>query len=207
MSGNEVADEADAVVVLRPRVRETLTPFLDLDDESEDSEGLYAEALDDGSFLVHTFQPFAAFEESESAGIEWLSQFGEALGDIHDDPRGVLVFPDTLEPGGRTYDAVVAEVEHDGIWIMGAESTLPYGLDASKLAEIGARLASGDLGGTAGGASSFELGQMLTGVQARILDALRSATEGMDGEGDESADGFDEEFEPEPSPEGDKPKK
>ncbi|WP_394821713.1 hypothetical protein [Pendulispora albinea] len=139
--------EIDAVVLLRPKNVEKLRPFLDLDeeedeaDESDDDENdaLYAEALDDGSFLVFTFQPYAAFEQDEDAARDWLAQFGDALPDIHHDPRGVLFFPDSCEPDGSTYDAVVAEIGERGIWVALDEDEhgLPPGFDASQLAALG----------------------------------------------------------------------
>jgi hypothetical protein len=119
--------EADAIALFRPKDRAKLEPFLDLDDESDESEGLYAELLDDGSVLVHTFQPYAAFEESVEARLEWLSQFGSALPDVHDDPRGLLIFPDSLEPSGASYEAVVEEVEEHGMWIALQPSSFEIG--------------------------------------------------------------------------------
>lgn len=107
----------DAVALFRPKSPAALQPYLDLDDESEESDGFYAEALDDGSVLVHTFQPYAAFEASPIEGRAWLSEFGADLPLVHDDARGCLFFPDVCAPRGRTYDAVVAEIESAGIWI------------------------------------------------------------------------------------------
>src|SRR5262245_35221486 len=108
---------ADAIAVFHPKDPEKLKPFLDLDDESEESEGLYAEELADGSMLVHTFQPFEIFAQDPNEARTWLTQFGEALADIHDDPRGILFFPDTYEPTATTYDAVVGELADKGVWI------------------------------------------------------------------------------------------
>lgn len=159
-----VDTEADAVALFRPRIREKLTPFLDLDDESDESDGLYAEALADGSFLVHTFQPFSAFEDDPDEVLEWLSQFGDAFADIHDDPRGLLVFPDTLEPDAQSYEQVVAAVEHDGIWITNEQNALAPLMElAGKLSADGTR------------PSSFELGQMLSGLQEQMMSALGEA--------------------------------
>lgn len=107
----------DAVALFRPKNPAALRPYLDLDEDSEESNGLYAEALDDGSVLVHTFQPYAAFEENPIEGRAWLSEFGEDLPLVHDDARGFLFFPDVCAPQGRTYDEVVAEIESAGIWI------------------------------------------------------------------------------------------
>ncbi|WP_394841881.1 hypothetical protein LZC95_33000 [Pendulispora brunnea] len=139
--------EIDAVALFRPKSIEKLRPFLDLDgeDEDEESEGLYAEALDDGSFLVFTFQPYEAFASNEDAALEWLEQFGIELPEVHADSRGLLFFPDSLEPEGRTYEAVVAEVEGQGIWVPVLAPAMP---------------------------TSFEIGQMFEGMQRDLLDTI-----------------------------------
>jgi hypothetical protein len=116
MSEAEAEADADAVALFHPANPEALKPFLDLD-EAEESEGIYAEELEDGSFLLHTFQPFAIFEENGSEAREWLAQFGDALDQVHDDPRGVLFFPDTLEPEATTYAGVVEEAAEEGVWV------------------------------------------------------------------------------------------
>lgn len=111
---------ADAIALLRPKNPEALRPFLDLDDGDE-SDGLYAEELDDGAFLVHTFQPFAVFQADVDEGRVWLAQLvtgtKEGLSEVHDDPRGVLFFPDADAPEAETYDAIVSELEGKGVWI------------------------------------------------------------------------------------------
>jgi hypothetical protein len=114
----------DAVALFRPKQLSALRPYLDLDEDSEESNGLYAEALDDGSVLVHTFQAYAAFAASPIEGRAWLSQFGADLPLVHDDARGLLFFPDVCEPSGRTYEAVVEEVASAGIWIPAAALTV-----------------------------------------------------------------------------------
>ncbi len=125
---------ADAIALLRPKDPEKLRPYLDLDDDDE-SDGLYAEELEGGAFMVHTFQPFAVFQGDHDEGRVWLEGLGDALAHAHDDPRGVLFFPDDKEPEGSTYDAVVAEVEAHGIWIPFAT------LGEAEAAERNARLA------------------------------------------------------------------
>src|SRR5512132_4022438 len=127
----------DAVALFRPKSPAALQPYLDLDDESEESNGLYAEALDDGSVLVHTFQPYLAFEASPIEGRAWLSEFGADLPLVHDDARGCLFFPDVCAPRGRTYDAVVAEIESAGVWIPALPLTAEeaQALEASMEAE------------------------------------------------------------------------
>jgi hypothetical protein len=177
--------EPDAVALFRPTSLEKLKPFLDLDDENEESDGLYAESLDDGSVLVHTFQPYAAFQQSPLGAREWLLQFGEALPEVHDDVRGLLFFPETCEPEGRTYDAVVSEVEDDGIWIPttpveGLEDdilaamdfpagALPPGVDLAQLEQVAAQLLGG---GAKGAASSFEIGRLFEGMQQQLMDVF-----------------------------------
>jgi len=135
---------ADAVALLRPVRREALVPFLDLDDESDASDGIYAEPLDDGAFLLHTFQPFAIFAEGGEAAHQWFAQFGASLPEIHADPRGVLFFPDTIEPEATTYEGVVAEAGGEGLWL----SVVP-----SR-------------------ASSFEIGQIFQDAQREIFTSF-----------------------------------
>jgi len=129
---SDAESDADAVALFRPRRVEALKPFLDLDDESEESEGIYAEALEDGSFLLHTFQPFALFAESDDVAHTWLEQFGEARGEVHDDPRGILFFPDSIEPEVSTYAGVVEEAGEEGVWV-----AVEPELDANALAAAG----------------------------------------------------------------------
>jgi len=128
----------DAVALFRPKSPAALRPYLDLDEDSEESNGLYAEALDDGSVLVHTFQPYAAFEASPIEGRAWLAQFGADLPLVHDDARGFLFFPDIAEPRGRTYDAFVAEIASGGIWIPAAPLTVEEARarEVTMLAEV-----------------------------------------------------------------------
>ena len=174
---------ADAVALFRPKDPAKLRPFLDLDDESEESEGLYAEALDDGGMLVFTFQPFEVFEQNPTELRAWLAQFGDALPDVHDDPRGLLVFPDTCEPEATTYDAVVTEVGDEGVWIAVTED------DASGLDELARgwqppgelppidmqtlqAFAGQLLGSGEAPATSFQVAKLFENVQQELLDAL-----------------------------------
>jgi hypothetical protein len=74
--------------------------------------------LDDGSVLLSTLARFGARGSNELPLRICLTQlFGNDLASIHDDPRGVLLFPDVAEPRGRTYEAVVAEVGAVGVWL------------------------------------------------------------------------------------------
>jgi len=171
---------ADAVAVFRPKRPERLKPFLDLDDESEESEGLYAEPLADGAMLVHTFQPFELFRDDPRAISEWLAQFGDALPDVHDDPRGLFFFPDSTEPNATTYEGVLDEVAQAGEGLFfptdseGAEQLADLahaaeaaGIDMNALQGMAAQL----LGGASGG-SSFEMGKLITDLNEKLLGAL-----------------------------------
>lgn len=158
---------ADAIVVFHPSDPSKLEPFLDLDDESEDSEGIYAEKLDDGTYLVHTFQPFDVFLQNPSEALEWLDQFGDALSDCHDDPRGLLFFPDDLEPEGTRYDAIVAELADRGLFVpIILEPVMP--LQAM---------------------TSYDAGKMIEQMQQKIVDLLG-------GVGAPPGEVIDDEFEP-----------
>lgn len=198
---SEAEAEADAVALFRPRSLEALKPFLDLDDESEESDGLYAESLDDGSILVHTFQPYAAFAADEAAASEWLAQFGDALPEVHADPRGLLFFPDTCEPEARTYEDVVREVEAEGTWIATSEvaddlaalglplGALPPGVDFAQLQELAAQLVGGGgAGGPQAQATSFDIGRMFEGVQQQLMEALGGAGASAETEGSDPED-------------------
>jgi len=170
-------DSPDAVTLFRPARPEALTPFLDLDEENEESKGIYAEALDDGSFLLFTFQPFEAFAEDPAVAHAWLAQFGEALGEIHEDPRGLLFFPDDLDPESTTYEGVIEEVADDALWI-----PTDGGIDMNALHALASQLL-GD-GGAGGGATSFDIGRMLEGVHGHLAEAL-----GMDPSAGDKDDG------------------
>lgn len=187
---------ADAVALFRPLRPEALTPFLDLDDDSEDGEGIYAEPLEDGSFFLHTFQPFELFSEDLVVAQTWLAQFGEALGEVHHDDRGLLFFPDTVEPEGVSYDEVVAEVGDAGVWMplldpaaFAAAAALfgggehdegdenhgagaPPGFDIQALQNMAAQFFGTAPDGTVNAPSSFEIAKLLEGAQAQLLASL-----------------------------------
>lgn len=164
----------DAVVVFHPKDPDTLTPFLDLDDESEESEESerpYAETLEDGTFLVHTFQPFEVFAQNPDAASEWLAQFGDDLTAVHDDPRGFFVFPDDVEPEATSYEGLIAEIGGNGIFLGGESEDDDGALDFDALQALAGQL----LGAHAGDASppgSFEVGRMVQNLQRNLLDAL-----------------------------------
>ncbi len=190
---------ADAVALFHPVRREALVPFLDLDEESEESEGIYAEALEDGSFLLHTFQPFDVFADKGDEARGWLAQFGDALGDVHDDARGVLFFPDTIEPEARTYAGVVAEIGDAGVFVSPSADLpadlaagLPAGFPAGMMAGIDPQLlqalADQLLGGAPDGSPAaplpLEMAKLIEGMQGQLFAALRGVGQDADDEGD-----------------------
>lgn len=210
---------ADAVALFRPKTPDKLKPFLDLDDESEESEGFYAEELEDGTMLVHTFQPFAVFEQNPSEAREWLAQFGEALPEVHDDPRGLLFFPDSCEPEGTTYDAVVEEVASGGIWIATSlvdddDEDIAGGvslaglppIDMETLQAFAGQLFGAAQGGPAEPATSYDVAKLFEGVQQHLLEALGMQDQlgapsgGESGVEDEDEPGEDDPGASEPKP-------
>jgi hypothetical protein len=205
---------SDAIAIVRPKSRERLLPHLDLDEDSEASEGIYAEELADGAFLLHTFQPFELFAEHPREARAWLLEHFELgdLGAIHDDPRGMLFFDDDVLPDASSYDVIVTALEHEqeGLWItvgeeddeaadaadeLGAGATF----DLEGVAELAGKLFDPSRKGQA--PTSFEIGQMLEGMQRQLMDSLgvepEPAIEGEDESEDEKRI-VDEEFEPDP---------
>lgn len=184
---------SDAVVLFHPAQRDALLPFLDLDeDENEDSDGVYAEELEDGSFLLYTFQPYELFAENQEEARTWLAQFGDDLGAVHDDPRGALFFPDTLEPEAQTYDGVVAEVANEGMFVMTSSSPLAAamaGIDPNLLQALADQLLGGAAeGGDPKAALPFDIGKLIEGFQGQMLASL-----GAQARDDESAEDEEEE--------------
>lgn len=186
--------EADAVAIFHPVSREALLPFLDLDEDSEDSDGIYAEELEDGSFLLFTFQPFALFAETPAFAKMWLAQFGEALDDVHDDPRGFLFFPDTLEPEAQTYAAVVAEIGEEGVFVghsvsdhADAEAAIA-GVDPELLQALAAQLLGASPDGSTQPPTPFEIGKLLEGMQSHLMATMGIQTGAQPAETGEGKD-------------------
>lgn len=190
---------SDAVALFHPVRREALVPFLDLDDESEDSDGIYAEELEDGSFLLHTFQPFEAFAGNPAMARMWLEQFQDVWSEVHDDPRGVLFFPDTLEPEAQSYAGVVAQIGEEGMFVdpegdAGGEGDplaalvagLPPGIDMAQLQAIAGQLLGGAPTPDGKPASPLEIAKLFESVQEQLLSQFAaSAPEGEDDEDDD----------------------
>ncbi|MBX3228804.1 MAG: hypothetical protein KIT84_39675 [Labilithrix sp.] len=212
------SESVDAIALFRPRNKAMILPFLDLDDGDND-EGIYAEELPDGSFLLHTFQPYALFAENPTEARTWLAQFGVALPEVHDDPRGFLFFPDDAEPDEpQTYDDVVRAAADDGMWIAlgdviaddeeeeddfmepGGQAALDLqqlmgmmgggAIDPTLLEKLAGQLQGG--AGPLGAAGSFEIGQMFEQMQRGLLEAMTPPTTAQKGAI------VDDEFEEEP---------
>src|SRR6188472_2383797 len=64
--------------------------------------------------VVSTFVGYDATAGDELV-LALRQRLGDAL-DAHDDPRGILLFPDVCEFRGKSYDAIVREVEEAGCW-------------------------------------------------------------------------------------------
>lgn len=154
----------DAILLLRPRSRALLRGVLDPDTHR-------VRILEDGALLLSSFARFAPVKADLEEGRAILASYGPGLVSAHDDARGILMFPDILEPRGRTYDAVVAEVESSAIWVPSAP------LDGAELEVREAMLLA-------------ELDQMM---------ALSEAMQQHRSEDDEGADRTTHDFSPSPS--------
>lgn len=160
---------SDAIVVFHPVDASKLEPLLDLDEDSSDSPNPYAEKLDDGTYLVHTFQPFATFTEDPELLGDWLEHFAEVIEVMHDDPRGLFVFPDDVELEAEGYAALVDEVGDRGAFFMLDPEDAIEGLDMDALGAIASQFMQG---AAPGGAGSFEIGQLIQNMQGQIAEAL-----------------------------------
>lgn len=104
----------DAVAVLRVRSRKALRACLEAARVSPSS----VVPLDDEAVLFSTHVRFGRTAGDHTSLRLLLARvFGEGLARIHDDPQGVLFYPDVCEPQARTYDGVVAEVQGAGTWV------------------------------------------------------------------------------------------
>ena len=64
--------------------------------------------------LLHTMNRFEGAAPDEHA-LALRELLGAAL-DAHDDPRGILFFPDVCEPAGDDYEAIARAVGRAGVW-------------------------------------------------------------------------------------------
>ena len=65
--------------------------------------------------LLSTLNRFDGQSPDEHA-LALRRMLGSAL-DAHDDPRGILIFPDVLSPREQSYAALVAELSQAGLWV------------------------------------------------------------------------------------------
>jgi hypothetical protein len=74
----------------------------------------------DGSVLLHTPSRFGkSHANTLPLRMVVAHLFGEDLPNIHDDPRGVLIFSDSRDPKAETYDGVIDEIGAAGVWVRG----------------------------------------------------------------------------------------
>ncbi len=103
----------DAIAVLRPKSSRKLRKHVDPDDPE-----VLLVPLDDGTLLFHSPLSYDDAEREPQRIRAWLeTTFGEDLAEAHDDPRGVLVFPDVCEPSAQSYDEVVEELAATSVWV------------------------------------------------------------------------------------------
>lgn len=131
----------DAVAILRPKDPTKIRRHVD-----PDQPGTLLCPLADGSLLFHSFVRFAAIEAEPTIIRDWLIQtFGADLGAVHDDPRGVLVYPDICEPRSQSYDAIVAEIEAAAVWVpLHATAAAVEHAERHRAAREAAAAAAGD---------------------------------------------------------------
>lgn len=97
----------DAVALLRPRDPRKLRHC-----------AAQLVALDDGAVLFRTFLRHDALEaDPTEARLVLEGVLRGALATLHDDARGVFLFPDICEPSATTYDALLAELQDAGFWV------------------------------------------------------------------------------------------
>ena len=78
-----------------------------------DGRPLGVSALDDGA-LVYMGAQFAAEPDELAASLR--SRLGPAL-ELHQEQRGVYIFPDVAEPRAKRYGALIAEMGEGGFWV------------------------------------------------------------------------------------------
>ena len=87
--------------------------------------------------------------------------------------RGLLFFPDTCEPAGKTYEAVVNEVASEGVWI--ATDLIDDNAVTAELPQVDLEMLQ-KLAGMLGDkpATSYDIGKLVEGVQQQLLESLSS---------------------------------
>ena len=88
--------------------------------------------LDDGWLLLFG----RWWDDDDEIAFQIRSALGDAL-DAHDDPRGILVFPDVASPSARTYEGIVRELGDDARWVQRVPADfLPRSLREAKEGSI-----------------------------------------------------------------------
>jgi hypothetical protein len=113
-SDGDIAMSVDLVAILRianmPVPRSPV--FANVPDSPVLETGMVEHRTD--ATLYHTFDKFSASDPDEHA-LHLRRVLGAAL-DAHDDPRGIMCFPDVCEPRAGNYAALVDEVWSAGFW-------------------------------------------------------------------------------------------
>jgi hypothetical protein len=192
----------DAVAVLRIPIadlRKALGTYADEAQQSADKGfetlrsaaggPLLVRAVNDAT-LVFTGSPVRG-KDPEELGLLVQRALGDSL-DAHDDARGILVFPDVVEPSGTSYSALVDEIGEAGEWVprvaaADAQVALPDGGDLSAhlgqvmnalgpdLASLSQQLMSGDKQAFADAVSKVQNALASTGADKHLAEALGGA--------------------------------
>lgn len=149
----------DAIAVLKPRKMSLLRGVLEPESDS-------AEVLDDGTILLSTFVRHAEIERDVDTGREVLTAYGQALVDAHEDPRGILFYPDVCEPRGRTYAEILAQVGDAGVWV-------PARVLTEEEQEARAQAFASDVNGILEARQAFEQGEAIDPRFAPLFEAAQ----------------------------------
>ncbi|HSO40095.1 MAG TPA: hypothetical protein VLT33_46525 [Labilithrix sp.] len=108
-------------VLLRVRDEAALREELAAPDDPE--RQLLVRFLADGNVSVFTGHRFDDADADFTIRCWLWAQFGVALADIHDDPRGVFVYPGDSRPDASTYEGIVEELASVGRFVDPARPT------------------------------------------------------------------------------------
>jgi len=150
----------DAVAVLRiARLEPLAAPY-----------GCHPVAHSGDASLVNTMTPFHGVTADELA-LSLRRLLGEAL-DAHDDPRGILLFPDAAAPSSAGYEAIVKEMAGAGKWVpkVGPDH-IPARYTSSGKATEPHDLLVGQLIGVLGRDAALELDMIAQAAQLNKLVA------------------------------------
>ena len=84
------------------------------------------EPLADGNVVWPTLVRFPRSNEDKESLASWLSErLGPDWEAVHDDVRGVFVYPDIIEPQAETYQAIIDELAEVGSWALSPDTLEP----------------------------------------------------------------------------------